>query len=158
MKAKSLIIIVIFSIIAFAVFGILSSRNLPRIAFGYGPGMQDFTKNITNGYVLYRNSKEDIFVAPNDGWNDEIEIIPSKVLKLNEYKDYIVAERQGLKRQNPNDEQDKYKISDEKVIDYWILDTENNIALKNLNKHEFKTKLESLKIPRNIGLIDVYEY
>ena len=126
--------------------------------FGYGPGMQDFSKNITNNYVLYRNSAREIFIAPSDGWNDEISIIPSKVLKINHYKDFIIAERQGLKRRNPTDSLDTYEIPDERVKDFWILNTENNWALKNMTKVEYQNKLDSLKIPVNIKLIDVYKY
>jgi len=136
------------------IIGIVFIFKFPRIAFAYGPGMQDFTKNITNKYVLNRTSSSEVFITPHDGWNGEIAIIPSKVLRLNDYEDYIVAERQGLIKESQNG----FEASDENVKDYWILDTENNWVLKNLKFSDFQKKLDSLKIPRNIELIDVYEY
>ncbi|WP_131368555.1 DUF3997 domain-containing protein [Chryseobacterium soli] len=132
----------------------------PRVLFpfGYGPGIHDFTKGLTGRYNLYRNSAHTIFVAPEDGWNDEDAIIPSKVIKVNTYSEFIIAERQGLKKRNPKDSLDGYEIPDPDVIDYWILNTNKNYVLKNLDNDDFKKKLDSLKVPVNIKLIDVYEY
>lgn len=127
-------------------------------SFGFGPGVQDFTKNLIGGYELLRNSAHEVFIAPADGWNSEVAIIPSKVLKVNTYKEFIIAERQGLKRRNPKDSLDGYEIPDEKVKDYWILNTDKNYVLKNLKITDLQKKLESLKIPIDIELIDVYKY
>lgn len=130
----------------------------PFFSFAYGPGVQDFQKNITGKYVLYRTSAHEIFIAPNDGYNSEIEIIPSKVLKLNDYKEYIIAERQGLKRRSLNDSLDAYEIPNENVKDYWILNTDKNFVLKEMNYSTYQKKLDSLGIPKNIKLIDIYKY
>lgn len=146
----SLLIVVLF-------FGIYNFRNLSLAFLGYGPGLQDFSKNITNGYVLYRTSSHEIFVAPENGWNDKVEIIPSKVLKVNYYNEFILVERQGLKMRKPNDSLDLYKIPDENVMNYWILDTKKNYSFKNLTRIEFQEKLKLLKIPE-VKLIDVYDY
>jgi hypothetical protein len=127
-------------------------------SFGFGPGVQDFTKNLTGGYELLRTSKHQISVVPSSGWNSEIAIIPSKVLKVNTYKEFIIAERQGLKKRNPKDSLDGYEIPNENVKDYWILNTDENYVLKNLKINDLQKKLESLKIPADIELIDVYKY
>lgn len=137
---------------------VVGSLQRQRFSFGFGPGIQDFTKGLTGHYNLYRNSSHTIFIAPEDGWSDEDAIIPSKVIKVNTYDEFIVAERQGLKKRNPKDSLDGYEIPDTNVVDYWILNTDRNYVLKNLNKYDFKKKLDSLKIPRNIKLPDVYEY
>ena len=158
MKKKSLILFGLIAIIFFTILGLKIFQCSGLFFRGFGPGIQDFSKNVTNGYVLHRNSAHEIFIAPSDGWNDEIAIIPSKVLKLNDYEDFIVAERQGLKKRSPNDSLDGYEIPDENVKDYWILDTENNRVLKNMTKLKYQRKLDSLKIPKNIELIDVYKY
>lgn len=107
---------------------------------------------------MLRNSAHEVFIAPADGWNSEVAIIPSKVLKVNTYKEFIIAERQGLKRRNPKDSLDGYEIPDEKVKDYWILNTDKNYVLKNLKITDLQKELESLKIPTDIELIDVYKY
>lgn len=137
---------------------VVGSLQRQRFSFGFGPGIQDFTKSLTGRYNLYRNSSHMIFIAPEDGWSDEDAIIPSKVIKVNTYDEFIVAERQGLKMRNPNDSLDGYEIPDPDVMDYWILNTDKNYVLKNLSNYDFKKKLDSLKIPVNIKLIDVYEY
>lgn len=124
----------------------------------FGPGIQDFSTQLTGKYSIFRTSAHNITVTPNDGWNDTIAIIPSKVIKVNVYENFIVAERQGLKRRTPNDNLDSYKIPDEKVKDYWILNTTKNYVIGNLNFSDFQKKLDSLNIPKNIELIDVYEY
>ena len=59
---------------------------------------------------------------------------------------------------NPNDSLDGYEIPDEKVKDYWILNTDENYVLKNLKFNDFKKKIESLEIPKDIELVDVYKY
>lgn len=124
----------------------------------FGPGIQDFSTQLTGNYSIFRTSAHNITVTPNDGWNDTIAIIPSKVIKVNVYGNFIVAERQGLKRRTPNDKLDSYKIPDEKVKDYWILNTTKNYLIGNLSFSDFQKKLDSLNIPKNIELIDVYEY
>lgn len=151
-KAINKILIFLFVLVLILIIGAISLFVFPRSA--YGPGYQDFSKSITNNYELFRTSSDNIIIVPSDGWNDEIATIPSKVLRLNDYEDFIVAERQGLIKESQNE----IETPDENVIDYWILDTENNWVLKNLNFSEFQKKLDSLKIPRNIELIDVYEY
>lgn len=124
----------------------------------FGPGVRDFSTELTSNYSIFRSSAHEIMITPNDGWNDEIAIIPSKVLRVNVYKNFIIAERQGLKRRSPYDKLDTYKIPDEKIKDYWILDTSNNFVIGNLKVSSFRKKLDSLKIPSDIKLIDVNKY
>jgi len=137
---------------------LISILLLTTIISCFGPGIQDFSTDLTGNYSIYRTSSHNITVTPNDGWNDKIAIIPSKVLRVNVYKDFIVAERQGLKMRSPNDSLDGYQIPDENVKDYWILNTSKNYVLGNLKFTAFQKKLDSLNIPNNIKLIDVYEY
>ncbi len=124
----------------------------------FGPGMQDYSTDLTGGYAIQRTSAHYITITPTDGYNSEIVIIPSKVLRVNIYKHFIIAERQGLKRRSPNDSLDTYEIPDESVKDYWILNTSKNYVLGNLKFATFQKKLDSLNIPNNIELINVYEY
>ncbi|MGX5685410.1 DUF3997 domain-containing protein [Chryseobacterium cucumeris] len=146
----------LFCAIILAVSVIRFFQN-PRGYFPVGPGMQDFSKNLTGGYVLYKNSAHEIFAAPADGWDSEASTIPSKIIKINIYNEFIVAERQGLKRRNPVDSLDTYEIPDECVKDFWILNTDKNYVLGNLNRTDYKRKLDSLHIPA-IELVDVYKY
>lgn len=158
MQTRKLLIFFLGIALLILITGFARSSQTAFFSFGLGSGVQDFTKDLTGGYNLYRNSAHEVFIAPDDGWNDEIAIIPSKVLKVNTYKEFIIAERQGLKRRNPNDSLDGYEIPDEKVKDYWILNTDKNYVLKKLELNDFKKKMESLRIPSKTELIDVYEY
>lgn len=123
-----------------------------------GPGLQDFSTDLINNYSINRTSPHNIMITPKDGWNNKIAIIPTKVLKVNIYNNFIIAERQGLKKRSPDDTQDNYEIPDEKIKDYWILNTAKNYVLGNLKFSTFQKKLDSLNIPKNIKLIDVYDY
>ncbi|MGH1517748.1 DUF3997 domain-containing protein [Chryseobacterium sp. JK1] len=131
---------------------------MPRaFPFAFGPGVQDFSKSMTGGYVLVRNSAHEIFIAPSNGWNNETAIIPSMVIKVNVYNEFILAERQGLKRRS-KDRLDTYEIPDKDVKDFWILNTDKNHVIGSLNHQDFKRKLDSLHIPVAIELIDIYKY
>ena len=158
MQTRKLLLFFLGIALLILIIGFARSSRTAFFSFGLGHGVQDFTKDLTGGYNLYRNSAHEVFVAPDDGWNDEIAIIPSKVLKVNTFKEFIIAERQGLKRRNPNDSLDGYEIPDEKVKDYWILNSDKNYVLKKLELNDFKKKMESLRIPSKTELIDVYEY
>lgn len=63
-----------------------------------------------------------------------------------------------MKKRNLKDSLDGVEIPDTDVKDYWILNTNKNYVLRNLDKDDFKRKLDSLKIPVNIKLIDVHKY
>lgn len=158
MQTRKLVILFLGIALLILIIGFARSSRTAFFSFGLGPGVQDFTKDLTGAYNLYRNSAHEVFIAPSNGWNDEIAIIPSKVIKVNIYKEFIIAERQGLKRRNPNDSLDGYEIPDEKVKDYWILNTDKNYVLKNLKLNDFKKKMESLTIPKEIKLVDIYDY
>ncbi|WP_396149829.1 DUF3997 domain-containing protein [Flavobacterium sp.] len=136
----------------------ISVLFLQTIISCFGPGVQDFSTDLTGNYAIFRNSAHEIKITPKDGWNDKTAIIPSKVLKVNVYENFIIAERQGLKKRSPNDSLDSYEIPDEKVRDYWILNTSKNYVIGNLKFNTFQKKLDSLSIPKDIKLIDVYSY
>lgn len=158
MKKQIFVIISVVGIILIGL-GINYTRNSSGyFSFNYGPGSQDFSKKIIGNYSLHRTSANEIFITPNDGYNQEIPIVPSKVLKINNYNEYILAERQALKRRSPNNITDTYQVPDEKIKDYWILNTQKNYVLKNLSYEMFQKKLDSLNIPKKIKLVDVYNY
>lgn len=123
-----------------------------------GPGIQDFEKPLTDNYTLNRASSEDICISPKEGWSDDEEIIPLKVVKLNVFENYIIAQRLESEDEKPYDNIYDNKTSAKDRYDYWIIDSDKKQILKKLSYSQFLMKLYSLKIPRNIKLIDVYEY
>ena len=149
-KSVTILIIIIVLIGFIGIFVLLK--------FNFGPGVQDFSKNLTGNYQVYRMSENNVFIAPKDVWSSEDAIIPEKVVRLNEYKNFIIAERQGLKRRSSEDSNDTYLIVDSNILDYWILDTKKKFVIEKLNKQQFEIKLDSLGIPGKTELINVYNY
>ena len=74
------------------------------------------------------------------------------------YNEFIVAERQGLKRRSSKDSLDTYEIPDENVKDFWILNTDKNEVWGRLSGDGLKRKLDSLHITATIELVDIYRY
>ncbi|MGO4770537.1 DUF3997 domain-containing protein [Flavobacterium sp. W22_SRS_FK3] len=123
-----------------------------------GPGIQDFEKPLTDNYTLNRVSSYEICISPKGGWNDNEEIIPSKVVKLNVFENYIIVQRLESEDEKPYDSVDYNKTFTKDRYDYWIIDSDKKQIFKKLSYSQFLTKLDSLKIPKNLKLIDVYEY
>lgn len=141
-------------IVAFGAFIFL----LKPIPFGFGPGIQDFTYGLSGDYELVRSSAHTIMVVPVDGWNNEIPIIPEKVLEIAWNKQFILAKRQGLKRRSPDNPNDTYMEPDDSVFDYWILDTTIPQVYGPLTLEEFKNKRTELSVPDELILQDLYQY
>jgi hypothetical protein len=150
-QLKSFLLLIVVSLAAVAVcyFFLFKMSS-------FGPGKQDFTKNLSGGYKLYRMSSNNIFIAPGDVWNESA-IIPEKVVRLCEYKDYVIAERQLLSRLSTKDNLNSSPAADT-VSNYWILNTHEHTMIKNVSSEQLKNVLDSLGIPGNIKLADVYEY
>ena len=123
-----------------------------------GPGIQDFEKPLTDNYTLNRASSEDICISPKEGWSEDEEIIPSKVVKLNVFENYIIAQRLDSEDKKPYDDIDHNKNFVKQRYDYWIIDSDKKQIFKKLSYSQFLAKLDSLKIPRNVKFIDVYEF
>lgn len=124
----------------------------------FDPGSQDFSKNLVNDYMLLRSSNHNVSIMPKSPYKSNTPIIPTKVLELNVYKDYVLAYRQGLKRRSSNNQNDLYMIPNPNEFDYWILDTKSPVIFKKMDELDFKRIKDSLKIPQSIKLINVYEY
>ena len=123
-----------------------------------GPGVQDFTATLPNGYVLVRSSSHDIQVVPKDGWNSRTPIIPAKVLEIGIDGDFVVARRQGLKKRSPEDPDDFYLEPDPSVLDFWVLDTKKPAVFGPLDEGQLAEKLAALGFADGIPRKDVYEY
>ncbi|MGV3541250.1 MAG: DUF3997 domain-containing protein [Rufibacter sp.] len=149
-KRSSILIIGILTLIGFV--AVSEMRMLP-----FGSGVQDFTVNLVNGYKLNRTSSHSVFISP-EVWGGDIPSIPSKVIRLEVSGDVIIAERQKLKRRNPNDSLDTYLIPDSSKTDYWILDTREETLRGHLSKEELKKVLDSLDITSDIKLKEVSSF
>ncbi|WP_159778007.1 DUF3997 domain-containing protein [Flavobacterium sp. 9AF] len=123
-----------------------------------GPGTQDFQKSLTNNYNLNKSSSANIIISPKEGYINEEEIIPTKVVGVNVYENYIIAQRLVLENEKLNGNISNNKIAKKNSYDFWIIDSEKKQILKKLSYSQFLIKCDSLKIPRSINLVDIYTY
>lgn len=108
------------------------------------PGQYDYDYDVGNGsYVLNRSSAHDITISPKDGYMNEKEIIPAKVVEIAWNNQYVIAKQYGMKRESPDR---TYEISDETVANYWILDTENKVRYGSYTYEEFLIKLQEFNL------------
>ena len=120
--------------------------------------MADYSYEITGNYELWRTSAHQVTVIPNDGWQDESEIIPAKVVKIAWDEQFIITEQQLLEQTSSNNLTDTYGEPSNDFA-YWILDT----TLRKVygpfdNKEELKMEMEKLNIPTTLKLKDVESY
>lgn len=108
------------------------------------PGQFDYDYDVGNGsYTLHRSSAHSITITPKSGYTSETEIIPEKVVEVAWNNKYVIAKQYAMKRER----QDRtYKIPDETVVNYWILDTENKIRYGSYKYEEFLVKLQEFNI------------
>lgn len=123
----------------------------------FGAGALDFSAKIAGDYYIHRTSSHQIMIAP-ETWNDSVPTIPTKVIECDTDKRFIVAKRQGLKRRNPNDQNDTYEEPDPKDTDYWILDTAVPKVFGPLTLNQFEDKRKALGVPSKLTLKDVYSF
>ena len=150
---KKIVITVVIGLIIIIVLIIIFL--IVRIgADGFGPGLSDYSYNVANNYMLVRSSGHEIKVVPIDGWTNEDEIIPAKVIEIDWNDRYIIAKQAGLKVESSNS---NYEIPDPTKIYYWILDTNEMKRYGPYSENEFNNKLIEFKLT-DLRLKDVESY
>ena len=124
---------------------------------GFGPGSSDFSRELSGGYFLYRNSSHTIFVAPQI-WNDETPIIPENVIECDFDTRFIIAKQQLLKRRSPNDSRDTYMEPAPGQYCYWILSVQPVKAYGPMTLDEFDSKREELQVPASLRLKNINSF
>ena len=122
-----------------------------------GPGAEDFSATLPNGYFIHRTSAHQIMVAPS-GWNESTPIIPTKVVELDHDSTWVIAKQQHLRRRSPSNPKDKYEEPDPGVFSFWILNTSTPQVWGPLTEAEFVAKRAELGIDPGLQLHDVYDY
>lgn len=152
---KKLVKILVCFAIALSLIGMFATGLMYATMRGMGMGLSDFSRNVGNNYQLFRSSSNDVKIVPKDGWGSSDAIIPSKVIELNVYKDWVFAKRQGLKTDPTNP---SMQIPDERVFDFQALNTQQNKVYVFKTKEELSKFLDQQGVPKSIPLIDVYEF
>ncbi len=136
-----------------ALFIVLFIGCAPPIA----PGSQDNIQHLVNDYYVIRTSAHYVQITPM-GYTGGTPIIPTKVIKLNVWGDYIIAYRQGLKPRSPDNPKDTYEVPNPDEFDYWILDTKEPRVFESLNEDEFTFIKDSLSIPDTLQLVPTWKF
>jgi len=111
------------------------------------PGQFDYDYDVGNGsYTLHRSNAHSITITPKEGYTKETEIIPEKVVEIAWNNQYVIAKQYGMKRAYPDNPNNIYKIPDESIVNYWILDTENKERYGPYTYEEFLIKLQEFNI------------
>ena len=122
------------------------------------PGLADYSYDVAGNYELSRSSAHQVSVIPKDGWSDESEIIPPKVVKIAWNEQFVIAEQQILQPRTPNDPTDSYEEPSNEFA-YWILDTTNRKSYGPfIDKEQLKAEMKRMNIPETMKLIDVESY
>ena len=122
---------------------------------GFGPGMNDFSYELSSEYSLYRNSAHTIMIDLTGGGNSETQI-PPKVVELAWNDDFILAKQQHLQQRGVGD---PYEEPVPNQYSYWIMKLNNPGAalLGPLDESTFNTKRISYNIDPNLKLRDLYD-
>jgi hypothetical protein len=147
--------IVFFMRYSLLIILIASMTGCQPVAFG--PGLQDFSAALPNGYFIYRTSAHQIMIAPQS-WNPDTPVIPTKVVELDHDNQFIIAKQQLLERRNPNNPNDTYEQPKPHAFQYWILDSRLPKVYGPFSHDEFTTERSRLAVPAKLQLHDVYDY
>lgn len=151
---KKLIKILVGLVIVLSLIGVLGIGLMYSTMRGMGMGLSDFSRNVGDNYQLFRSSSNDIQIIPKDGWGSSSVIIPSKVVALNAYHEWVFAKRQGLKSDPTNP---SMQIPNEQVFDYQALNTKTNKVYVFRTQAQLYQFLQKQHIPAK-PLLDVYEF
>ncbi|MCD5324629.1 MULTISPECIES: DUF3997 domain-containing protein [Pontibacillus] len=116
----------------------------------FGPGMQDFDRELPNDFRLFKASAHEMMIVPKEGTFEENNTIPSKVIKLGWNKNYIIAVQHPLK-ENP-EKNNGVEIPDKKVENYWIIKPSKEIvgplSKKEFTRYKDKFELGDLELKK----------
>ena len=152
---KKLFKILVGFTVTLLVLSVFGTGLMYSTMHGMGMGLSDFSRNVGNDYQLSRSSSNDVQIVPKDGWGSGDAIIPSKVIALNIYKDWVFAKRQELKTDPTNP---SMQIPDDSVYDFQALNTKQNKVYVFKKQEELRNFLDQQGIPKDLNLIDVHEF
>lgn len=151
---KKFIKILVGFTLALLLIGVFATGCMYSAMRGMGMGLSDFSRDVGEGYMLFRSSSHDVQVVPKDGWGSGSAIIPSKVIALNVYHEWVFAKRQGLKSDPTNP---PMQIPDDTVFDFQALNTKTNQVYIFNDETQLRQFLKQQNVPLK-PLLDVYDF
>ena len=125
---------------------------------GVGPGMNDFSYDVADGYGLTRTSAHHIQIHPRKSLSPTDPRIGPKVVDVAWNDRFVLATQHPMKRRSPNDPSDTYEVPDTSTVNYWILDTSVRVLYGPFDKLKFEQKRTSLSVPTEMKLKLVSSY
>jgi hypothetical protein len=120
---------------------------------GFGPGVLDYSYDLSGGYRVFRSSSHQITVVPQPGPHEgTLPTIPPEVVEIAWDDSFILAKQQALK---PRARDDAYELPVPDHFRYWILVLKRPIALGPLSEGEFQAKRLELGIDHRLQLREV---
>ena len=119
----------------------------------FGPGPQDFTADLHNGYILSRSSNDGIFLNKHENGISQ-NIIPAKVAELGVNEDYIIAKQYTVSEKRRDDG----SFIDKSKPNYWIISLKTQAVSGPLNEETYLKERLKLSIPDSLKLADSESY
>lgn len=136
-----------------------------RMNVEVGAGHLDFSAKLAGEYYLHRTSADRVSISPREYDLISTPYIPDAVVECNSDGRFIIAKRQGLKRQGsdlalPPGHHDLEHAGDRdpNVFDYWILDTSTPAVFGPMDYTEFKSKRAQLGVAQPLEFKDIEEF
>ncbi|HVJ67406.1 MAG TPA: DUF3997 domain-containing protein [Caulifigura sp.] len=145
-RAKKLLLLAILSAPPMAIALMLLALAMSD---GFGPGLTDFSADLGNGYQLVQSSAQVVQICPKNGWSDDRQIIPEKVVSCGANADFIIAE------QNPLDAKGRPTTGDNP---FWILKVAEKHSYGPFTGDEFKLKRKEFGVPDSLGFRRAQSY
>ncbi len=125
---------------------------------GFGPGMADYTYDVSGGYHVVRSSAHQITVVPVKGWMDQTPIIPPKVVEIAWDETFVLAKQQHLRRAFPNNSRNAYEEPAPGQFSYWILNVKEPKVFGPLEEATFRANRIELRVPESLKLQGVESF
>ncbi|MBN2542163.1 DUF3997 domain-containing protein [bacterium] len=122
----------------------------------FGRGFLDFSYRVAGNYVLYRNSAEQVFVAPEGNWTGENMMIPPRIVEIGWDQKFVLAKQVPVEEESGSDKDGSVDSLFAGGPRYWILDAEVPRVYGPLTEKEFNSLRISLTVHPSVPFEDVY--
>ena len=149
-KTWAIAVAVTVSVILLILYGLHCLLASFFCDWGFGPGVHDFSANLTGGYVLHHTSGVNILINGPSGAG-----IPPTVEQLAYDSNFILAKQQQLQ---PRFENDARGAPIPGKFNYWIVDVNHSKQFGPLDESQFVAKRKELKVDPALVLRDEFTF
>jgi len=145
----------VVTVLGFLGLILITTIILAMVSRPAGPGLQDFEIDLTDTCILSRNSTHDIYIQC-DGISGRVN---PKVVKLGWDTNFVVAMTNPVtKKVYPNNPNNTYRIPDENVTYWWVIDIRKKVLYGPLKKKSsYEIKRAELAVSADVILLPLDE-